>query len=367
MWVMVDRAGDLAAESGLNINETGVRASRARGGEAVEFSELLENCGRNAAKDNSRFLSAAVNTPVPGAAGQPVTPWMAAGKDIQALYRANARNSGGMSDWEKYKDDQLLKKPGGDFYDLDRGVVEPEQSRSFGKRLGKNIADAAGNLKSFVEDLFGGSTRHYRDENNKIARGSERGFFGSIWDGIRNLGRAFSFGECRNPGDPAPEGFVDRAKFFFSHFKRAVFGDILQGTGGSIIRMAESLVVSGWNLLETVPDATIGNFRKGEELTTEVFDNGQVFLGYLMDTLPGGEAWARVHASDFSDKDNPGFPVVTNLKKPEREEGDARWKYIRNTGFRKFIETIGALGMDVLAVKLLGESKFLSEERRERN
>jgi hypothetical protein len=363
MWVMTDRAVNLERKADNVRVASGEPCKGVRSGEALEFSDLLEDCCRNRVEENSRFAAAISHEPFSRSAGGVDADLLTSRERVAAVYLANGRSSASPGGWEKYKDDQLLKNPGGDFYDLKRGKIEPRGRKSLWRRLAKNFLDAAGNLENFAANLFGGARRSYRDLDNRIVQGSERGFFGSVLDGIANMGRAFSFGVH---GTSAPEGLKGKVKFFFSHMKQALLGDILQGAAGSVVRMAENLALAGWNLIETIPDATIGNFRKGEELTTDVFDNGQVLISYLMDTVPGGEAWARVHASDFSDKDNPGLPVLTNLRKPEREEEDRRWKYVRNTRFRKMIETVGSLGMDVLAVKFLGESKLISEERRDR-
>jgi len=84
-----------------------------------------------------------------------------------------------------------------------------------------------------------------------------------------------------------------------------------------------------------VPDATIGNFKTGRELTTQVFDNGQVLMDYATDVLPSGEAWVRVHSLDLKSL-RP--PLMHNAQMPERSSGDKRWAYVRNTPFRKMIE-----------------------------
>ena len=111
-----------------------------------------------------------------------------------------------------------------------------------------------------------------------------------------------------------------------------------------------------------LPDATIGNVEAGRKLVTTVFDNGQVAIDYLTDILPTGEAWLRVHASRINFKEiRP--PVLYNLKMPEHYTGDVRWRYVRNTPFRKTIETIGSLLADVATANFFSEAKFLSQER----
>jgi hypothetical protein len=52
---------------------------------------------------------------------------------------------------------------------------------------------------------------------------------------------------------------------------------------------------------------------------------------------------------------------------PEHYTGDVRWRYVRNTPFRKTIETIGSLLADIVAVKIIGDAEGTSEERHERN
>ena len=266
------------------------------------------------------------------------------------------------SDLAKYKDDQLLSNPGGDHYDLEnnRYVADPPEQKSFWGRIGKDIKDAFSNVKNFVGDLLFGSTRHYRDENGQIQVAKKRGLLGSVADFFQDLGSAFSFGTWRPDGEEAPTSFGERVGFFFSKLKEAVFGDLVQGVAGSVVNMGEDLVMAGWNLAEVVPDATIGNVEAGRKATTAVFDNGQVVLDYLTDILPGGEASIRVHSPDLGNKK---LPVLNNITRPEREEEDVRWKYVRNTPFRKTIETVGSFLFDILSLKFLGDVHFLGEER----
>jgi len=266
------------------------------------------------------------------------------------------------SDLAKYKDDQLLSNPGGDHYDLEnrRYVADPAEQKSFLGRIGKDIKDAFSNVKNFVGDLLFGSTRHFRDENGQIQVAQKRGLLGSVTDFFKDLGSAFSFGAWRPDGEEAPKSFGERVGFFFSKLKEAVFGDMVQGVVGSVVNMGEDLVMAGWNLVEVVPDATIGNFEAGRKATTAVFDNGQVVLDYLTDIVPGGEASIRVHSPDLKNKE---FPVLNNINRPEREDEDARWKYVRNTPFRKTIETVGSFLFDILSLQFLGDIHFFGEDR----
>ncbi len=274
-----------------------------------------------------------------------------------------AEPAGGFaSDLAKYKDDQLLSNPGGDHYDLDNKqyVADPPEQKSFLGRIGKDIQDAFSNLKNFVGDLLYGSTMHYRDENGEIQETRKRGLVGSVVDFFQDLGSALSFGAWRPDGEEAPKTLGDRVGFFFSKLKEAVFGDLVQGVAGSAVNMGEDLLLAGWNLVEVVPDATIGNFEAGRKATTAVFDSGQVAIDYLTDILPGGEASIRVHSPDFAKR---RFPVLNNISMPERNTDDERWKYVRNTPFRKAIETAGSLVFDILTLRFLGDFHFFGEKK----
>jgi hypothetical protein len=270
--------------------------------------------------------------------------------------------SGLAGDIAKYRDDQLLGSPGGDHYDLEKGryTADPPEQRSFGGRIGKNIKDALGNMRNFAANLLFGAKRHYRDESGAVQEGRRRGLVGSVADFFQDLGSAFSFGAWRPDGEEEPRGFGRRVGFFFSKLKEAIFGDLLQGAAGSVVNMAKDLVFAAWNLLETAPDATIGNFEAGRKLTTAVFDNGQVTLGYIADILPGGDASVRVHSPDL---ENFKPPILNNLTMPENNPADARWKYVRNTPFRKAIETAGSIITSILTLRILGGFRAFGEKR----
>lgn len=64
----------------------------------------------------------------------------------------------------------------------------------------------------------------------------------------------------------------------------------------SAIHVSENALFAGINLLETIPDATIGNFKAGRTVTTEIFDDMQVFVDFVTDVVPMGEANSRTHA-----------------------------------------------------------------------
>lgn len=268
-----------------------------------------------------------------------------------------------MSGIEKYKDDQLLLHPGGDHYYLERKeVVEnPVEQKSFLGRIGKDLSDAWANVTNLFHDGLYGARVYARDEEGNIQETRRPGLLGSVVDFFKDLGSACTFGAWRPDGEEPPKGFLKRAGFSLSKTKEAFFGDLLQGVAASVVHMGKDLLFAGWNTLEVVPDATIGNVEPGRKLTSEVFDDGQVVLDYLTDIVPFGDGWVRVHSMDLPDLEPP---VLQNLQKEERSTNDLRWKGVRNTSFRKSIETVGSLLADLLALKLLGHVKIFSGEKR---
>ena len=262
--------------------------------------------------------------------------------------------------WQRYKDDQLLRNPGGDDYDLanKRVVKDQTQDKSWWARVHKDLADSFGNLKNLCSNFLLGAKFCYRTENDEIRESTRRGLVGSMLDFCKNLGSALTFGQWRPDGSSKPEGFWQSLKFFGSHLIKAFSRDLCDGVCGSVNRMAGDLVLAGWNLVEVLPDATIGSLGPGRKLTTTIFDNGQVLVEYLTDIIPAGEAWLRVHAPSLEEGK---FPIVYNLGMPEHFSGDARWEYVRNTPFRKTIETIGALLADVAIALSTGQINLTSD------
>lgn len=267
-----------------------------------------------------------------------------------------------MSGWQIYRDEQLLSNPGGDQYFTDQASTgKDEEGNSFLERVGKDVRDAFSNLGNFFGHLLFGAETHYRDTEGNVQVTEESGLIGSLVDFVKDVGSALTMGTWRPDGEAEPASFGERAEFVFGKLKEAFFGDLVGGVGGSINHMAEDLVLAGWNLVEVIPDATIGNFAAGEKLTTTIFDNGQVAIDYLTDILPAGEAWLRVHSANLSDSQ---LPVLFNLGMPETVQGDARWETIRNTPYRKTIETIGALLVDVATLTLFDHFIARSDDRR---
>jgi len=263
------------------------------------------------------------------------------------------------SAWETYKDEQLLSNPGGDEYSHGEKINQQKRPGFFA-RIGKNIADAAGNVKNFFSNLLMGAKTYYRDENGQVQATRRKGLVRSAMDFVKDIGSALSFGAWRPDGEAPPRGPGESIKFAFGKLKEAFVGDLVDGIGGTVNQLGEDLVLAGLNLVEVLPDATIGNLPAGEKLVTKIFDNGQVAIDYLTDVAPLGEAWLRVHAMSLEERK---APILYNLKMPEYYDGDERWQHIRNTTFRKRIETAGALLADIVTLNLLGTFQFGSEKR----
>jgi hypothetical protein len=256
-----------------------------------------------------------------------------------------------MSGWAKYKDDQLLRNPGGDHYHLEENRVsdDPKDRESFLGRIGKDLADVAGNIRNFFGNLFMGTKVRYRDENDQIKEGTQRGLVGACCDFVRNMGSALTFGFWHPGNEKGPQGLMERISYAGSKLKEAVLGNLVEGIPQSVNHMGKNIVLAGLNLVQVLPDSTIGNLEEGRNLTTKVFDNGQVMVEYLTDIIPTGDAWFRVHASSLKDLE---APVLYNLKMPEYMTGDNRWQYVRNTPFRKTIETVGTLLADIASIAM---------------
>lgn len=274
-----------------------------------------------------------------------------------AAYRqADSLKKGGfLGDMAKYKDDQLLRNPGGDAYNLQAGTVaeDLEQHRSFSHRIGKDLSDSWDNCKRFLQNLTFGSETAYRDSSGQVRTTRRKGLLGTLGDFLKNTASALSFGLYTPQGESKPSGLMERVLHFVKKSKQALFGDLVQGVPASINRMGKNLVLAGWNLVEVLPDATIGHFDAGRKLTTTVFDNGQVVAEYLTDVIPSGEAWMRVHSASLAGLKPP---ILYNLSKPEHSLEDARWETVRNTPFRKTIETLGALLADAAFIGLIGQT-----------
>src|SRR3972149_2518416 len=227
--------------------------------------------------------------------------------DTQALYSDTKKEASSTSlkdQFKKYKEDQLLSKPGGDNFTInnDNSV---DQSK-FTKRVGKDLKDAGENFKNLFKDMASGIT----------------------------------FGKYTPEGEDAPDNALEATKHFFKKiFVDALFKDAVVGIPRSAIHVGEDAVFACINLAETIPDATIGNCKVGQMVTTEVFDDTQVFIDFVTDIIPMGEAGSRTRAFTFK-KGLKGLPIVYNITSPEQGMDDENWKYVRNTPFRKTIESV---------------------------
>jgi hypothetical protein len=292
-------------------------------------------------------------------------PSRAATATAAAAYQNNlnsAAASSPMTDIQKYKDDQLLRNPGGRSYYLDRKeVVEnpPDQESLLG-RVKKDVSDTLGNIKNFFGNLFMGTKVLHRNDKNEIQEGHQRGLAATVVDFFKDLGSALTFGSWHPGTQEAPQGLKNRLVYSASKFKDAFAGDLLEGIPSSLNHMGKNLVLAGWHLMAVVPDATLANFGPGQKLTTTVFDDGHVAIEYLTDIIPSGDAWLRVHASNLRELKPP---VLYNLKMPEHYTADTRWENVRNTPFRKTIETIGALLADAAAIALIGQTGTSSDRQ----
>ena len=272
-----------------------------------------------------------------------------------------AKDAAQGSGWHIYKDDQLLRNPGGDHYYLEENRVseDPKDRESFLSRLGKDVSDSFGNVKNFFGNLFMGSKFRYRDENNEIKEATQRGLVGTCVDFFKDLGSALTFGLWHPDDEKGPQGAMERLSYAGSKLKEALLDDLVEGIPQSVNHMAKNVVLAGLNLVQVLPDATIGNLEGGRKLTTTIFDNGQVMVEYLTDIIPSGDAWFRVHASSLLEGK---VPILYNLQMPENAKGDARWQYVRNTPFRKTIETVGTLLADIAAIGLAGQTGFSTNQ-----
>jgi hypothetical protein len=57
-------------------------------------------------------------------------------------------------------------------------------------------------------------------------------------------------------------------------------------------------------------------------------------------------------------------PFINNIRRPERESDDTRWKYVRNTPFRKAIETVGSIVFDILSLRFFTHIRVFGEDRK---
>ena len=247
--------------------------------------------------------------------------------------------------YKVYKEDQLMSNPGGDNFFLSKasGVIDNGYDHSrISKRVGKDLADAGNNLLNVVKDLGIGAKFRYVDKNGNVNEGRKVGLAGTVVNFVKDVASGLSFGVYTPEGEAKPQG-AGRVKHLFKKvLKDAVVGDIVKGIPRSAINIGEDVMFAGLNAVEVIPDATIGNFKAGRKVTTAVFDNTQVAMDFVTDVLPGGEASGRARSFKLA-KGLKGLPIINNITTPEKKEDDKEWRYVRNTSFRKVLETIPSL------------------------
>ncbi len=264
-----------------------------------------------------------------------------AGKNVNKPSRSSV-----IEQYKTYKEDQLMSNPGGDNFFLSKvsNVIDKNYDHSsFTKRVGKDLSDAGNNLLNAVKDLGVGSKMKYVDKYGNINEVRKVGLAGTVVNFFKDVASGLSFGSFSREGDVRPKGVVGRIKHLFKKvFKDAVIGDIVKGVPKSAIHIGEDIMFAGLNAVEAVPDATIGNFKAGRKATTAVFDNAQVAMDFVTDVMPGGEASMRVRSFKLA-KGLKGLPIINNLTTSDKKYDEKELGYVRNTSFRKIIETIPSL------------------------
>lgn len=253
---------------------------------------------------------------------------------------------------KKYKEDQLLSKPGGDYFYLDKdtSIIDYQADQSeFVPRVGKDLKDAADNVVNVLKDIGMGATMKYVDKDGRIQEAKKVGFIGTLVNFFKDAASGVTLGKYTPDGEKPPDTALGATKHFFKKvFVDALLKDVIIGIPRSAVHLGEDTAFAAINLAETIPDATIGNFKTGQKITTEVFDDAQVLVDFATDVIPTGEASSRTRAFSFK-KGIKGLPFVHNLTEPEKnaESEDAKkdenWKYVRNTPFRKTIESVASL------------------------
>ncbi|MCD6460107.1 hypothetical protein J7L67_05520 [bacterium] len=248
-----------------------------------------------------------------------------------------------------YAQDQLLKNPGGDFYEYENGnmTYNPDYDHSdFNKRVGKDIKDAVDDVKGVFKSLLNGDDYHYIDAEGKIQKARKIGLTKHIENFIGNCFDALGIG--KEKGAQEQQGsFLEKIGHAGKKiFVDAIVKDVVLGVPQSMLDAGQNFFSAILNALEVVPDATIGNTEMGRKITTKVFDNAQIGINYISDVMPTGEAWLRVNAAGSKD-DGFKLPILYNLRTPQEGMKDMRWAHVRNTDFRKIIETIGTIFSDI--------------------
>jgi hypothetical protein len=251
-----------------------------------------------------------------------------------------------LQQYKIYKEDQLLSNPGGDNFFLNKtsGVINGDYDHSkFSKRVWKDLADTGSNLLNVVKDMGLGAKIKYVDNYGEIKEERKVGFVNTLGNFFKNIVSGLTLGAYTSEGETKPHGGAGRIKHLFKKvFKDAIIGDIAMGVSRSMIYIGEDMMLAGLNAIEVIPDATIGNFKAGRKATTSIFDNTQVVMDFMTDVLPGGEASERTRSFKLA-KGLKGLPIINNITTGKEEAKELSWRYVRNTNFRKVIETVSSL------------------------
>ena len=234
----------------------------------------------------------------------------------------------------KYKEDQLLSNPGGDKYFLERSTDVIDSSYSHDKfvnRVGKDLFDAFSNIKNIVKDLGGGSEVKYLDGNGVLKTRKKVGLLRTVGNFAKDIASGLSLGAYTPENTEKPISFGGKVKHLFkSVFVKAIGKDLFVDLPQSAINIGEDVLFAGLNLVETIPDSTIGNTKVGRKMTTQVFDNTQVAMDFVTDVALGGEASTRAKLYLIKKI----FHLNDNINNANTQ------KYVRYTPFRKAIENL---------------------------
>ena len=176
--------------------------------------------------------------------------------ETQALYSDTKKEASSISlkdQFKKYKEDQLLSKPGGDNFTINNGNGV-DQSK-FTVRVGKDLKDAGENFKNIFKDIGAGATIKYIDKDGNIKEGKKVGFAGTIVNFFKDMASGITFGKYTPEGEDAPDNALEATKHFFKKiFVDALFKDAVVGIPRSAIHVGEDAVFACINLAETIPD-----------------------------------------------------------------------------------------------------------------
>ena len=159
--------------------------------------------------------------------------------DVAAAYQRQAEQTDGaahLSGFQKYKDDQLLRNPGGRNYYLDeKKVLEPSLEQSLWALIRKDFSDAFRKYQEFFRQHVSGDHRFFTGTRKmKSSRDNKRGLLRTMGDFCRDLGERLEFRRMASGLRAGPpQGFKARFLYSVSKLKDAFIGDILTGVPSS--------------------------------------------------------------------------------------------------------------------------------------